>query len=364
MNPEKKLISILEKQNYFQSEALEDRHITSIEDVKNIINHIFVKNPNIEWNPEYNEFYPELSTLFQPKMESDNVQSAEVKKLMELLKKDKSYYGIVFNRFIKLFHKEIKNLEDIKTILEFVRKMPNWVLMTPGRSWLENINPMTEFKKVFEEVYQKYYPENCFDFLEDQESNILNYLNEDIENIVFEYIEKTSSGKIKTSNAVCSNLERLEDGFSDKFKGFYSCNKSKVPWRFGKRLYQLNLKTFNVLIPDSSLRDVYIIAKKNICRRFYIYSTPKEVKYTISEDARNGGSYISASHCQQGSNRKIYAITGDNYTFSEEEQQDWWAMALWDDDGEDIILYELKDLDTKIKAQKKLKSEELESEQD
>ena len=146
----------------------------------------------------------------------------------------------------------------------------------------------------------------CFDFVQFSDIDIKEYLKEDQGNFVF--ILKSVG---QSNQAVCATIDRLNKGFTDRSLGFYECNKSTNPWSYGERLFRINVKEVNVVVPDKIVREAFTLMLMTPIRILYLVYAQKEAKYTISQDTRDGGTYVSADHCQEGTDKKIYYITGD-----------------------------------------------------
>jgi len=162
-----------------------------------------------------------------------------------------------------------------------------------------------------------------FDFINcDQDVNIAKYLNQNKENIIIVVLSPDN-----TPSITCISKKDLDNMISDiNDNWFYDCERMKnhnicptdtpetVIYKENKYLYKPFIK---VPLSNGTFYFEYnyiyslFMSKQQV---FFAYQTPQEIKKTASYKNTNDGirkglaNYVSANHCQDGSNIRLYQI--------------------------------------------------------
>lgn len=153
----------------------------------------------------------------------------------------------------------------------------------------------------------------CFDFTMYDSINILEYLQD---SGTFLFINKGSETLVENFEILCFSYDDLNRIYRDKSNWFYECI-GKLNYNYTQTIYlkiPIDRSGMNGFVPLNKIRKVL---EKNY-RIYYIVPSESEpgiqkmVNYSITwqnaygpENRRN---YVSANHCQEGSNILIFDI--------------------------------------------------------
>ena len=150
--------------------------------------------------------------------------------------------------------------------------------------------------KTQQQLYQRS-DKKCYDFIGLNDENVEEYLKTPDNLIITD---------ISLKNMLCGSIEMFKKFMSDTSMIYYQCNKTTG---------QADLLHPIIRIPAGSLEfhvslQEFTLAVKNKNVWNFITFEPSEqtTERLISENIINGGSYVSGTHCQQGTNQQLFHV--------------------------------------------------------
>jgi hypothetical protein len=152
--------------------------------------------------------------------------------------------------------------------------------------------------------------QNCFDFIEFKEQDIRDYLKRDPNNRVLRLMKSNGD-----EEAICTTLDELEErkGYRDQI--FFEClsnnhrfvRNMRSASRYG--YIQFNFPSMNIITPYN------ILYQQCPEEGWFFRPTNIILDRTITLAAARGDdeSYVSASHCQRGTSRRVYTFSWNPY---------------------------------------------------
>jgi hypothetical protein len=145
--------------------------------------------------------------------------------------------------------------------------------------------------------------QNCFDYELYDEKDIQMYLNEDENNRVFTLLHPNGKEEV-----ICTTLQQIENkkGYNDQI--FFECNaylrrNGRNAFRYA--FTQINFPSINIIVP------YFMLYERCPEYGWFFRPTDHVTDVLITKSAYNGefNSYVSSSHCQEGSSRRIYTFS-------------------------------------------------------
>jgi hypothetical protein len=161
-----------------------------------------------------------------------------------------------------------------------------------------------EIKEEYESIMNR----NCVNFIDMDESNstIGDYLAKNKNNIVI--LDEKYKNAIQTTRTEILDIESEHIYYPCISKGRTTTANQD------EEFHKLNLESFCAYVPEEDLNRLLF---RTNCNIFMVIPTKLNIMYTASQKVIDGGNYVSANHCQEGTEKQIFhAIGVDTSAFS------------------------------------------------